>query len=139
MHLDVVALRDCHLVAAGILPAVKGGILPPGPALEISSVVTRRASIPLGETPDFMRLKSVESLSLDQQPRHLTAQNLPGGIETNQPLGWLPRKCMPLPGDALRLVQAVNSICSRKRQDNLGLVACESRHYHEIRPGHSWR
>ena len=40
-----------HRVAAGILPAVEGGILPLGPAFEASSMVTRRTSIPPGGTP----------------------------------------------------------------------------------------
>ena len=40
-----------HHVAAGILPAVEGGILPPGPALEFSSTVAwRMVNLP-GETP----------------------------------------------------------------------------------------
>ncbi|HZQ47733.1 MAG TPA: xanthine dehydrogenase molybdopterin binding subunit, partial [Verrucomicrobiae bacterium] len=38
-------------VAAGVPPAVEGGILPPGPALEFSSAVTMPPSNPPGETP----------------------------------------------------------------------------------------
>jgi len=40
-----------HHAAAGILPAVEGGILPPGPALEFSSTVAWRTVNPPGETP----------------------------------------------------------------------------------------
>jgi multidrug efflux pump subunit AcrB len=38
-------------VAAGILPAVEGGILPPGPAPESFSVTTQPAAIPPGRMP----------------------------------------------------------------------------------------
>jgi len=89
MHPDYGCAPDCHFEAAGILPAVEGGILPPGPALEAFGTVTRRAGMPPSETPGFMRLKPAESFSLDQQWRHLAAQNLPSGIHTNRPVCWL--------------------------------------------------
>ena len=89
MHPEYGCAPDCHFVAAGIRPAVEGGILPPGPALEAFGIVTRRAGMPPGETPGFMRLKPVEPSSPQQQQRHLTARNLPGGIETHQPVCWL--------------------------------------------------
>ncbi|HEU0039342.1 MAG TPA: DEAD/DEAH box helicase family protein, partial [Verrucomicrobiae bacterium] len=38
-------------VAAGILPAVEGGLLPPGPALEISTRLELSRILPSGETP----------------------------------------------------------------------------------------
>ncbi len=51
MHPDYGCALDCHFVAAGILTAVEGGILPPGPALEAFGIVTRRAALPPVETP----------------------------------------------------------------------------------------
>jgi hypothetical protein len=41
----------CQQVAAGILPAVVGGILPPGPKPEGFDLMAMRAEIPPGETP----------------------------------------------------------------------------------------
>jgi hypothetical protein len=92
MHPSCGCAMNCYLAAAGILPAVEGGILPPNSALEGLGIATRRATVLPRETPGIMRLKPVKSFSLDQQRRHLTAQNLPGGIETHQPVYWLPRK-----------------------------------------------
>jgi leucyl-tRNA synthetase len=42
---------DVQDVAAGILPAVEGGILPPGAALESSSITAMRPAIPPGRMP----------------------------------------------------------------------------------------
>jgi hypothetical protein len=128
MHPSCGCAIDCYLVAAGILPAVEGGILPPNSALEGLGTATRRATVLPSEKPDLMLLKSVVSFNLDQQRRQLTAQNLPGGIETNQPVRWLPRKCTPLPGDPLRMLQAVNFVCSRERHGHNGLVGCQDGH-----------
>jgi hypothetical protein len=44
----------CPLVAAGILPAVKGGILPPGPALILSIIVARPTAVASIESPRSM-------------------------------------------------------------------------------------
>ena len=46
LYLPVGATTHRHQVAAGILPAVEGGILPPGSALE-----WRRTAIPPGKMP----------------------------------------------------------------------------------------
>jgi hypothetical protein len=40
-----------YQVVAGILPAVEGGILPPGPVREVCDVLAIQAVIPPGETP----------------------------------------------------------------------------------------
>src|ERR1035437_3615750 len=45
------AFAHGHQVAAGILPAVEGGILPPGPEPEVLDLLARRAALPPGETP----------------------------------------------------------------------------------------
>ncbi len=91
MHPDYGGALDYHFAAAGILPAVEGGILPPGPAIEAFGTVTKRAGMPPGETPGFMRLKPVKPFSPAQQRRHLAAKNLPSGIHTNRLVCWLPR------------------------------------------------
>jgi hypothetical protein len=39
------------LQAAGILPAVEGGTLPLGSAIEVPSMVAEQPAIPPGETP----------------------------------------------------------------------------------------
>src|ERR1017187_5690404 len=57
MHPDFGCPLDCHFVAAGILPAVEGGILPPGPALEISSMVARPAALPRSRRPALRQPK----------------------------------------------------------------------------------
>ena len=51
MHPEYGCAPDCHFVAAGIRPAVEGGILPPGPALEVPSIIASRTTMPPGETP----------------------------------------------------------------------------------------
>jgi hypothetical protein len=45
------ASRNVQTPAAGILPAVEGGILPPGPKLEVFDLMPTRAAIPPGKMP----------------------------------------------------------------------------------------
>lgn len=81
-------------VAAGILPAVEGGSLPPGPAFEPSSTITTRTSIPPGETPSStagkMPAATVQGAgSLEMRPL-LTTKRVPNClswryIEKRQP------------------------------------------------------
>jgi hypothetical protein len=41
-----------------------------------------------------MRLKPVKPNSLEQQRQHSSARNLPGGIESHQPVGFRGNECL---------------------------------------------